>query len=309
MFDTPILLIIFNRPQTTQRIFDVLKGIRPKYLYIAADGPRNNRPEEIDKCLAVREIIKQIDWECQLRTDFREKNLGCGVGPSTSISWFLEFEEEGIILEDDCLPHYEFFHFCAELLSKYRDNPKVLSITGSNFQDGKNRGNGSYYFSIHNRIWGWATWKRTWEKYDYFLQNISENEFKQIIRSLFRLKCERSYWLDVFKYSKATQTDNSAWDYQFMFLQWKLGGLTVTPNSNLISNIGYGEDATHTAWGKDNPSLNRPIEEIYPLVHPAKIEHNRKADEYYFLKYIKPKSNLLNRLSRKIKKLLFSSRV
>jgi hypothetical protein len=304
MFQTPVLFIIFNRPDTTQQVFKVIRQIKPKYFFIFADGPRYNKVEDIEKCEKARKVVNQIDWDCDLKTLFREENLGCGIGPSSAISWFFEQVDEGIILEDDCLPHPDFFPFCKELLDKFRHNPMILSITGSNFQDSKKRGNASYYFSVHNRIWGWATWKRTWENYDYFLKNINENEFLPLVKSLFRYKCEQVYWSKVYKCSKTTQTDNSAWDFQFMFLQWKLGGLTVTPNTNLISNIGFGDDATHTPWGKNNPSLNRSTAAIYPVVHPDKIERNRKADEYYFFKFIKPKSNLMFRIRRKIKKIL-----
>lgn len=304
MFETPVLLIIFNRPHTTKLVFSAIREVKPKYLYVSADGPRENNSEDIDKCRDAREIIKQIDWQCDLKTYFRDTNLGCGLGPSDSITWFFTYVDEGIILEDDCLAHPEFFTFCSDMLSKYRNNFKILSIAGSNFQDGKQRGKGSYYFSIHNRIWGWATWKRTWDKYDYFLNYIDEKESEKIIESLFRLKSERKYWLVVFKNSKSTQTSNSAWDYQFMFLQWKIGGLTITPNTNLISNIGFGNDATHTAWGINDHNLNRKVWAIYPLRHPDKIERNYKADEYYFSTYIKPKSNFFYKVRRKIRKIL-----
>lgn len=307
MFETPVLFIVFNRAETTQQVFNVIRRIQPKHLFISADGPRKDNPEDIEKCRNVRAIIAdQIDWECDLKTLYREQNSGCGIAPSRAISWFFEQVDEGIIIEDDCLPHPDFFLFCSELLAKYRNNPMVLSIAGSNFQDGIKRGNASYYFSVYNRIWGWATWKRTWENYDYFLGNIDKNESKIIVKSLFRLFSERMYWLKVYKCSKENQINNSAWDFQFMFLQWKLGGFTITPNTNLISNIGYGEDATHTAWGENDLNLNRSVEAIFPIDHPDKIERNRKADEYYFLKFIKPKSNYRNRIIRKTRKILNS---
>jgi len=306
MFETPILFIIFNRPDTTQKVFNLIKKIKPKYLYVSADGPRENNSNDIERCKFAREIILGVDWHCELKTFFREQNRGCGRGPAEAITWFFKQVEEGIILEDDCVPHPEFFNFCEDLLKRYKDNPLILSISGSNFQNGNIRGKASYYFSIHNRIWGWATWRRTWQKYDYYLNNIDSKESVSIVRNLFRNKFEREYWLNIFNYSKATQTNNSAWDFQFMFLQWKLGGLTVTPNVNLVSNIGYGEDATHTSWGKNNPNLNRSVSNIFPLVHPDKIEANRNADEYYFLKFINPKMKLIQRIKRKLTKILSS---
>ena len=302
MFETPILFIVFNRPDTTQQVFNVIKRIKPKYLFVVADGPRPDVTADIEKCKRTRLIVEQVDWHCEIKTLFLDQNKGCGRGPAEAITWFFEYVDEGIILEDDCVPHIEFFSFCEETLSKYRSNTSIVSIAGSNFQKGIKRGDGSYYFSVHNRIWGWATWKRTWENYDYYLKNIEENEMLDIINSFFRSKNERSYWLNVFKYSKGNQTDNSAWDFQFMFLLWKLRGLTVTPNVNLVSNIGYGENATHTSWGKDNPNLNIPTQNIYPINHPKSLVRNRKADEYYFSKFIRPPSSLGYRLKRKLNK-------
>jgi hypothetical protein len=304
MFETPVLFIIFNRPETTRRVFEVIRQIKPRYLFIAADGPRLDKKEDIEKCKNALEVVKQVDWECNIKTLFREQNLGCGLGPSGAISWFFKQVEDGIILEDDCLPHPDFFTFCADLLAKFKNNPLILSISGTNFQNGKKRGDASYYFSVHNRVWGWATWRRTWQNYDYYLNNIDEQESVSMVRHLFRSKTEQNYWLNVFNCSKLNQTDNSAWDFQFMFLQWKSCGLTVTPNINLVSNIGYDEDATHTAWGKNNPNLNRHIGAIYPLMHPVNIERDRQADEYYFCKFIKPESSLRHKLNRKIKKIV-----
>ena len=304
IFKTPILFIIFNRPDTTHLVFESIRKLKPKYLFVAADGPRLDKQEDIEKCKKVRSIIK-VDWECKVQTLYSKQNLGCGIGPSSAISWFFDHVNEGIILEDDCLPHPEFYNFCEDLLKKYRSNPLISSISGTNFQNGRKRGNGSYYFSVHNRIWGWATWKRTWEKYDYYLKNIDDKESQYIVQNLFKKKDEHAYWLKVFNNSKKTQTNNSAWDFQFMFLQWKIGSLTITPNVNLVSNIGYGLDATHTSWGKNNPNLNRQIGPIFPLIHPNKIEREWKADEYYFSKFIKPKSNFTYRLIRRISKLFY----
>lgn len=302
LFETPILFIIYNRPDTTSQVFESIRQIKPKYLYIAADGPRKYKPGDPERCKKARDIISKVDWACEVKTLFRDKNLGCGKGVSGAITWFFDNVEEGIILEDDCVPNMEFFRFCKDMLSRYKLNPAIVSVAGSNFQNGLKRGDASYYFSTHNRIWGWATWKRTWEQYDFFLNNIEEKDFLQILKSLFKLKKEREYWLDVFKCTKDGQIDT--WDFQFMFLLWKLRGLTVTPNVNLVSNIGDGDEATHTTWGKDNLNLYIQTCNIYPINHPATIQRNRKADEYYFLKFINPKSSIGDRLRRKIKKFL-----
>lgn len=301
--ETPVLLIVFNRPDTTEKVFGAIRDAKPKYLYIAADSPRSGNPDDVEKCRRTLDIVENIDWDCEIQRLYSKSNLGCGKGPWHAITWFFSQVEEGIILEDDCLPHPDFFKFCSELLLRYRHNESVLSITGSNFQDGKKRGDASYYFSIHNRIWGWASWRRTWENYDYFLNNISYRESNQILHNLFKNKDERMYWGSVFLNSKSNQTNNSAWDFQFMFLQWKLGGLTLTPNTNLITNIGFGADATHTAWGEKNKNLNRKSGPVYPLTHPSLIKRNIEADRYYFRKYIKPERGFIFRSKRKLKKI------
>ena len=249
-------------------------------------------------------IVNKIDWECDIRTLLREENLGCGLAPSAAISWFFKNVEEGIILEDDCLPNIEFFNFCSDLLDKYRSNNKVLSIAGTNFQNGIKRGNASYYFSMHNRIWGWATWRRTWKHYDYYLNNITTEEFLSILYHLFKSSRERKYWLSVFDQVKSHQLNNTAWDFQFMFMLWKLGGLTITPNVNLVTNIGYDEDATHTSWGINNVNMNIPISKIYPLTHPTILERDAKADDYYFSNFIKTRTNYLRKVKSKFNKFM-----
>ncbi|MBA4056200.1 MAG: nucleotide-diphospho-sugar transferase, partial [Marivirga sp.] len=161
--ETPVLLLIFNRPDTTRRVFEAIRKARPKRLFVAADGPRQHKPEDADRCAKARKIATDVDWECEVKTFFRDTNVGCGRGPSGGISWFFEHVDEGIILEDDCLPSPLFFRFCAELLERYRDDKRVMEIGGNTFMDEANRDKEySYYFSSHNNIWGWATWKRAW---------------------------------------------------------------------------------------------------------------------------------------------------
>lgn len=297
--------MIFNRPDTTSRVFEVIRQLKPNRLFVAADGPRSNCPQDIQTCAESRAVLEGVDWDCQLHKLFREENRGCGKGPAEAISWFFECVEDGIILEDDCLPNLEFFYFCQDMLEQYRSTPRVMSVAGTNFQNGIRRGRASYYFSSHNRIWGWATWRRVWQAYDYSLGLISEDEAVHILSSTFRHKRERAYWSRVFEIASSGTLD--AWDYQFMFLLWKSEGLTVTPNFNLVSNIGGDERATHTNWGEDNPNLYIPTASIYPLIHPEKIVRNRKADEYYFCRFIAPRRRLRYRLKGKLHKLLTSS--
>jgi hypothetical protein len=170
--NTPVLFLIFNRPNTTEQVFEAIAKAKPRCLFVAADGPRTDKEGEAEKCQAVRDIIKRVDWDCEVKTLFREQNLGCKEAVSSAITWFFEQVEEGIILEDDCLPSDSFFSFCAELLEKYRDDKRIMMISGDNFQDGIQRGDASYYFSSVPWIWGWATWRRAWRLYDREMQTF-----------------------------------------------------------------------------------------------------------------------------------------
>ena len=304
MYKVPVLFNIFNRPIPTQKVFDVLRVIQPAELYVHADGPREGNDHDLELCRACRAIIQeQIDWSCNLYTLFREQNLGCGKGPASAITWFFEHVEQGIILEDDCVPHPDFFYFCEDMLVKYKDNNSITSIAGSNFQDGHSRGSGSYYFSLHNRIWVWATWRRVWKHYDYYMQNADSLKLSQVIKNSFTRKRDIDYWFSTLNNVKSNRMNDTCWDFQFMYLQWCLRGLTVTPNKNLVSNIGNGPDATHTDWGND-PNLNRETETLYPLVYNNTIEVCRLADNYYMDNYILHYKNILQRIWRKFLKIL-----
>ncbi len=277
MFKTPILFLIFNRPEVTSRVFEEIKKQKPKYLFVAADGPRSNFEEDIEKCKICREIVlNNIDWDCEVKTLFRDDNLGCGRGVSQAISWFFENVEQGIILEDDCLPHPDFFRYCETLLNKYKDDENVFAISGDNFQNGIQRGDASYYFSNYVFVWGWASWRRAWKNYDFNLTNLDEFKRKDLIGIIDNRKEFRDYWYTIFDKVKREQIDT--WDYQWIFAKWKNFGMTIVPNVNLISNIGFGNDATHT---KDiSHFTNREVECIGEITHPNRMIVNRKADFY-----------------------------
>ena len=304
MFETPILFIIFNRPDTTKQVFECIKAIKPKYLFIAADGPRSDRIDEIEKCNFVRKIVLDgIDWDCELKTLFREENQGCGLAVSSALNWFFENVEEGIILEDDCLPHPEFFLFCSEMLEFYRNNKKVMFIGGGNFQNGIYRGEGSYYFSAYSHVWGWASWSRVWKNYSFTLNEIDDITFKKKLSKYFTKITERKYWMDIFILMKKSAIDT--WDYQLNFSVWKNNGVSIIPNVNLISNIGFGIDATHTTG--NTKMANIPFSKILPIQHPLKIAINNKADRYFFKNHINHESLKIIIFS-KIKKILKSKK-
>ena len=297
-FDVPILFLIFNRPDATQSVFESIKEIKPKYLFISADGPRTNKINEKENCSLARSIVNEIDWDCHLKTKFSETNLGCKNGVSSGINWFFQNVEEGIILEDDCLPDKSFFHFCEVLLEKYRYDTRIMHIGGSNFQDGIIRSNGSYYFSKISHVWGWATWKRAWNKYDVSVSSLPEFIQQNIIKNIYHnAKMEKYFQKDfelVYKNLKDT------WDFQWTYTLAANNGLAIIPNKNLVSNIGFGSNATHTLL-HSNLLENRIVESLKEIIHPSFLVPNFEADFYTFKKYMN-----MNKF-RKLLNLLFSS--
>jgi len=276
--DTPVLFLIFNRPEKTGTVFQAIRKARPRHLYIAADGPREHVAADRKKCEATREAVAQVDWPCEVRTLYREKNLGCRYAVSSAITWFFDQVEDGIILEDDCLPHPDFFTFCSALLNKYSTDDRVMHISGANFQFGIHRGDpdDSYYFSRISHIWGWASWRRAWKHYDVDMKDFP-SFFKNLpTQSPFTSRESQRYWLFHFKrmYHKA-----DTWDYQWTYAVMKNNGYCIMPNVNLISNIGFGGDATH-ATQKVDRLANMATSPLGNLVHPSRLEFSELADDY-----------------------------
>lgn len=295
-FETPVLFIIFNRPDTTVKVFERIKEIKPKRLFVAADGPRDGREGEKEKCELVRKIVLDgIDWECDLQLKFSETNLGCGRATSSAMLWFFENAGEGIVLEDDTIPDPTFFNFCKELLAWYRNDDDIKMIGGNNLQNGHIRSDGSYYFSNITHSWGYASWWRVWKDYDFYLENINDDIFEQLIQERFHTKAEKEYWRDIYKNLRAGKYE--AWDYQFLFTMWLKNGMCIIPNKNLVTNIGFGEDATHTK-STDDPAANRPLASIHKIVHPSEKKISYKADRFLFNNYFKGENNWRRRLRK-----------
>lgn len=309
-FTTPILLIAFNRPDITQRVFDEIKKIKPKQFFMSVDGPRDTKPGEDVLCQTTRDIVKQVDWDCEIKTYFPEKNAGIqGIhsGPTMAINWFFEHVEEGIIFEDDCLPDPSFFQFCQEMLEKYRTNEKIMHISGDNFQFGAKRGDASYYFSIIPSTWGWATWRRAWKHFDPLLKSFPKFRDENKISTIIQEKDAQRVWLDTFR--KEYYGEWKTWDYEWIYSIWSHGGLSIIPNVNLISNIGFGTQATHT-FSKESKFADIPTENIqFPLIHPEEIQPNDEADRFIFetqFANTKPlkrkiKDYILRKMSRNLK--------
>lgn len=279
-FTTPVAFIIFNRPDTTERVFSEIAKAKPPKLLVVADGARTNKIGEAEKVATTRAIIQRVDWDCEVLTNFSEVNLGCKVRVSSGIDWVFEQVEEAIILEDDCLPDATFFRFCQEMLERYRGDQRIGMISGDNFQFGQKRNNDSYYFSKYVHIWGWATWRDRWQNsYDGELKKWPSIRDDGWLLDILGNADEVESWTDVFERMYKSKVDT--WDYQWVFANWVEGRINVMPNVNLISNIGFGADATHTI--RDSHLANLPIDKmLFPLQHPVGVFKNLKADTYTF---------------------------
>jgi len=288
-FNTPILMIVFNRPETTAKVFEQVKAIKPKKLYVAADGPRPNNPNDLIKCQETRNVVNAIDWDCDLHTLFQTDNLNCGKGPMTAINWFFEHEENGIIIEDDCVPALSFFKYCEELLQKYKDHDQIMMINGFNFYKQQPSENESYYFSKYGHPWGWATWRRAWLHFDYYISDFEIRKKEGYFKRYFESRIDRFYRVRKFQkaYNHAEQID--FWDYQWDYARFVNNGLTIIPKQNLVQNIGFGEHATHTINSHTKRANMKGNELEFPLIHPANIEQDTYMDKQYLVRFYKDK--------------------
>lgn len=275
---TPVAFLIFNRPDTTEKVFAAIRQAQPPKLLVVADGPRSDRPGEAEKCQATRAIIDRVDWKCEVLTNYSDVNLGCKARVSSGLDWVFDRVEEAIILEDDCLPDPSFFLFCEKLLNYYRQDERIMVISGDNFQFGRKRTDYSYYFSRYNHCWGWATWKRAWQHYDLKMKLWQQIHNGNWLESILGRPQAVKYWQRVFQ-ATHDETINS-WAYRWTFACWVQNGLTILPNVNLVSNIGFGTESTHTT-SSNNPFADIPREKVhFPLQHPPFIIRDAIADEF-----------------------------
>jgi len=309
MFSTPILFIIFNRADHTQLVFNEIKKQKPKKLFVFADGPRTENEEDQTKCKKTRTIISnQIDWDCSLETMFLDYNLGCGKGPAKAITWFFENVEEGIIIEDDCIPHPDFFDYCSILLEKYRSENRIMVIGATTYRDDYPCIN-SYTFSIYPTMAAWATWKRVWLKYDYNLSCFKREDVQKKLRKYFHSKFEYKSWMNLYDWIVEDNFE-TYWDWQMNFILYMNDGIAIRPKKNMIMNIGFGIDATHTNYLKNpNFTANRETFSCFPLVYPSEIKINKKNDSIYYKKMHKTAflKQLLIKISNKLRK--YSSKI
>lgn len=278
---TPVLFIVFNRPDTTLKVFNAIRKAKPEKLFISADGPRKNKADDVEQCAKARGIIDMIDWDCEVHCNFNETNLGCKIAASSAINWFFDNVDEGIILEDDCLPSQSFFWFCQELLKRYRDDERIMQISGNNFLFGKHKSPDSYYFSKLNDIWGWATWRRAWKYFDIDMKGfVRAKEEKQLKSYLYNDK-RISRWLMSY-FEESCGKDSSVWSSQWSYAIYKQNGLTIVPNVNLVLNLGFEKDSTHAAADSWRLYADADICEIDQIAHPKFIIAGEKADKFRF---------------------------
>lgn len=297
----PVLFIVFRRPSTTERVFEVIRQAEPSKLFIAADGPRSDHPDEKRKCEQTRSIVKNIDWECEVHRNYSEDNLGCGRRPATAINWLFKHVDKAIILEDDCLPDPSFFPFCDQVLERYSGVSKVMHINGNTYGlDQSSWHNFSYSFGSYPQAWGWATWRRAWENFDFEISAWPEFRDSGMVKSLdggSRVANDR-----INKWNKVHGGgDGDVWDYQWHFAVMNRGGLAVVPQKNLISNIGFSSNATHT---KNKESHKHDIERKRiekPIRHPPFLIPDKRVNKVYRNNMLTPR--ITYRIARKIKQI------
>jgi len=291
----PVVFFIFNRPDLTQLVFDVIRRAAPTTLYVIADGPRHEADAPL--CAEARAVVENVDWPCTVHKLFREQNLGCGRSVSSGIDYVFEREEAAIFLEDDTLPSDSFFTYCDELLDRYRNNPRIVHIGAVCYWASSISTRESYYFSRYPHVGAWATWRRAWSYFDFNLTDYESEKTKVILRTNCHNLNERIYWNRHFLLVKSQTL--RAWGYQWVYACWKQNGLAITPTVSLVKNLGFRSDATHTVTAHPlQLSLNN--NEINEIVHPKKITRNRKLDRKTYRVFFQGADWSLHSLKRKV---------
>ena len=294
-YKTPILLNVFNRPEETSMVLASLFEQQVPVLYVHCDGAREGREDDVRNVKQVQQLIKEsVTWPCELHTMYEEKNYGCGVGPYRAITWFFENVEEGIILEDDCVPHPDFFMYCQELLERYRDNERIAVIGGTNRHPERTKCECSYFFTPYSETWGWATWRRVWNEYDYDFM-VKDSDFRLKVLPFVKSYGVTQHWLELLK---KMRVDNAAgtktyWDYQLDLKCIYQHKINIVPRVNLISNIGFNSRATHTFCSSH---ANAAVYAILPLKHPKEIRIDYSGNKEY--------NDMLRSIKKMIKKII-----
>jgi hypothetical protein len=296
-FKTPVALFVFNRPDTTRRVFEVIANVRPARLLLVADGSRPGNAGEAETCQQVRDIVARVDWPCEVSTNFAESNLGCKDRMISGLNWVFSLVEEAIILEDDCLPDTSFFPFCQELLERYRGDDRIAYISGCNLVQKYLNTSYSYFFSQIGGIWGWATWRSEWQRYDRHLSDWPELRSEKLLSEIFDRPKAVAFWTRIFDAMHENRGANT-WDYQWLFACLKNNSLIAVSSVSLVTNIGYGLDATHATEAV--PRWISPATPMaFPLKHPRSFIPLRSVDRR--LLQILTSRPILDRISRRLR--------
>lgn len=284
MFNTPILLLTFNRPEHTQRVMESIVAVDPVDLYVFQDGAREGNENDMKKCAEVHQMVERLVVGTPIRLHFNcsEKNLGCGAGPMTGIDWFFSQVEKGIVMEDDCLPHPDFFGYCEDLLLRYENNEKVCFINATLYDD-RWRCEASYDFSHYMVTGAWAGWRRTWQGFDLDLKDLDAKAFRKHVLKLTDNRGEANWWYSIVKEIQKDESKKSYWDFQMQIHLFRNSALTIHPQRNLVSNIGFDGAGTHTLSNQDHRG-GRPVYSIMPLSHPKEQSVDNKRDAFCWAK-------------------------
>lgn len=296
---TPVLLIAFNRPDTARKVFDCIRSARPTHFYLAVDGARPNKEGEAELCRQCQEIANLVDWECEVHTLFRDKNVGCGFGPSGAISWAFETAAELIVLEDDCCPSQSFFTFCEQMLNRYKNDNRIWLVSGLSIYPDHSCFNGADYLFTHMGLtWGWATWKDRWGEFDMYMRDVPEFIANGGSFNTFPIKkFAKSYDKSIqYKHQHIEEEVSHSWDSQWDYTRVKNAGLGIIPRINLIEYIGF-DNGTHQS-DENGSYVKKALDFDHPIKHPKFVVENKEFDEYFYKHYINP-------WNRKIKGIAF----
>jgi hypothetical protein len=282
MLNTAVAFFVFNRPALTDRVFSQIKKAAPRQLFIIADGPRSECPNDPMLCATVLEIINQVTWDCELHTLIRSENLGCRQSIPQGLDWVFTFTDRCIILEDDCLPDLSFFIYCENLLKHYENDLEVMTIGGCSPELTNQVHEASYYFSRYPNVWGWATWKRVWDQVEVNKNHWEFHRSTGWLKQLLPNEQHRNFWHHIFDQLNELDT----WDYSLVYSCWLAGGLSIRPSQNLIKNIGFEQSATHTKDVSHFLSKLIAAKMAFPLNHPTnKIVDQTIEDRIEWLLY------------------------
>lgn len=295
---TPVALLIYKRPETTRKVLEVLSKVNPCKLFIIADGASKDSIDEINQVKRTRDLIGKIDWECDLYKNYSEEHLGLRRRVVSGLNWVFDREDKAIILEDDCVPDISFFQFCEELLNHYNDDERIMVVSGDNYQKGRRRTPYSFYFSRYNHCWGWATWKRAWKFYDDEMSLWPQIREEGWLRDIFgKNNNVEKYWTRIF--NSVYDNEIESWAYRWTYSCWLQSGLTILPNVNLVTNIGFGDQATHTNFSSKR-SYQAKYKMEFPLVYPPFVIRDSKSDKFT------ERDNFGISLIKNIKRLVFN---